>query len=117
MKPYLIDAGELTERVELYSGAKTQDSFGQGTIAWTLDSTEWAKRVPMRADERFDAAQTQSDVVERFFIRAHSTVADTWRLVWITGTGSPSYDIVGVTALPGRAFTEILARRGVKDGR
>lgn len=114
---FSLTVGELADRVELYSRTETTDAYGQKALTWTLVATVWAKRVPMRAEERFEAAQMQTDVMERFFIRARSDVANTWRLVWTTGSGTPAYDITGVTLMPGRAFTEVLARRAVKDGR
>lgn len=117
MKNYNIPAGELRERVELRSRTVATDEVGQQDITWTLVSTVWAKRVPARAEERFEAAQMRSEVVERFFIRARSDVDATWRLVWVSGNGTPAYDVVGVTPLPGRAFTELLCAQGRKDGR
>lgn len=109
-----IDPGELREDLQLYSrGTRVKDGFGHESFAWPLLDTVRGKYVPARADERFAAAQMQSDIVVRFFIRLRTDLDDTCRLTW-NGVG---YDIVAATPLPGRQWMELLCRKGVKDGR
>jgi SPP1 family predicted phage head-tail adaptor len=107
----------MRERVTLKSREATADAHGQKTIVWQTVGTVWAERLPVRASERFAAAQMQAEVLERFFIRYRTDVAETWRLEWDTGPSTPAYDIVGVTLMPDRKRVELLCRKAVKDGR
>jgi SPP1 family predicted phage head-tail adaptor len=109
-----IDPGELGELLKLYTrGTPTKDGYGHETLAWTALPDAWAKYVPARADERFAAAQTQDDIAVRFFMRTRTDLDSTCRLAW----NGAYYDITAATPLPGRQWMEVIARKGVKDGR
>jgi head-tail adaptor len=43
MAAYVIDPGELTERVTLQSRSVAKDAYGQDTITWTDVATVWAR--------------------------------------------------------------------------
>ena len=111
-----IPAGDLRERVKLYAPSTTQDAAGQEVITWpTATETRWAKRMPIKADERVMAARVQDDVVERFIVRKGTAATTRWRLEWVN-TGQ-TYDITGVTVMPDRMWVELICKRGVGDGR
>lgn len=111
---YNIDPGELTEQLQLYNrGAPTVGASGQKAINWVHAGTVYAKYVPQRASERFQAAQTQSDNLVRFVIRVGLPITNTWRVTW----GGVGYDVTAATPLPGRQWMELICREGVKDGR
>lgn len=108
-----VSIGELRELLSLFTRTPVKDARGAETITWTPLVTVRGKYVPARAEERFAAAQTQDDVAVRFFVRVRTDVDSKCRLEW-KGVG---YDIVAVAPLPGRRWMEIIARKGVKDGR
>ena len=113
-RKFQLTIGELRERLSLFSrGTPVKDSRGHETITWTPLATVYGKYAPINAGERFAAAQTQDDIAVRFFVRLRTDVDSKCRLEW-KGVG---YDITAATELPGRQWMEIIARKGVKDGR
>lgn len=112
MAAYIVDPGELTERVTLQSRSVVKDAYGQDTITWTTVDTVWARVRAVSGREFFAAAQVQQEQSVKVVIRRRTDVAQTWRLVW----QGKAHDITGVIPI-GREWTELMCLQGVKDGR
>lgn len=112
MAAYIVDPGELTERVTLQSRSVVKDAYGQDTITWTTVDTVWARVRAVSGREFFAAAQVQQEQSVKVVIRRRTDVAQTWRLVW----QGKAHDITGVIPI-GREWTELMCIQGVKDGR
>jgi SPP1 family predicted phage head-tail adaptor len=82
MAGYVIDPGELTERVTLQSRSVAKDAYGQDTITWTDVATVWARVRAVSGREFFAAAQVQQEQTVKVVIRKRADVAATWRLLW-----------------------------------
>ena len=111
MAAYVVDPGELTERVTLQSRSTAQDAYGQATITWTDVATVWARVRAVSGREFFAAAQVQQEQSVKVVIRKRADVAGTWRLLW----QARAHDITGVIPI-GHEWTEIMCLQGVKDG-
>ena len=112
MATYIVDPGELTDRVTLQSRSVVKDAYGQDTITWTTVATVWARVRAVSGREFFAAAQVQQEQSVKVVIRRRTDVAQTWRLVW----QGKAHDITGVIPI-GREWTELMCIQGVKDGR
>ena len=86
MAGYVIDPGELTERVTLQSRSVAKDAYGQDTITWTDVATVWARVRAVSGREFFAAAQVQQEQSVKVVIRRRADVAATWRLLCHAGT-------------------------------
>ena len=108
---YIVDPGELKERVILQSRSVTKDAYGQDTITWISTATVWARVRPVHGREFFAAAQVQQEQTVKVVVRYRTDVQPTWRLVW----QGRAHDITGVIPI-GREWLELMCLQGVKDG-
>jgi head-tail adaptor len=111
----MYGAGDLDQFLGLYEPSSVADAIGQPVFTWHLRLSVAAKRVPMRANERFLAAQTQADVWDRFVIRVGPVITPAWRIVWRSGAGAPAFDVVAATPMTDRQWLELICR-GRPDG-
>lgn len=79
---FVLNAGELDQRLTLQSPAGTPDALGQVPPGWTDVATVWGSATPLRGRELEAAAAMQSDAVVRFRIRWRSDVTRAWRVLW-----------------------------------
>ena len=107
-----MNAGDLNERVSLFSRSVVKDDHGQDQITWVSVVSVWAVVRPLSSREFFAAAQVQQDQTVKIIIRRRIDVQTTWRLVW----RGAAHDVTGVLHR-GAEWTELLCRAGVKDGR
>ena len=109
-----MNPGKLNDRVTLQRRAAGSDAMGQASGAWTEVATVWALVLPLRGREFFAAAQVQQEQSIKVTMRYRADVEPTMRLMW---QGKP-HDITGVIQLAGeKAWLEVMALGGVKDGR
>lgn len=111
----MIAAGKLNERLTLQQKSVSRNGIGEEVETWADVATVWAEAIPLRGREFFSANQTQQVVDVRFRIRDRSGLSPDLRIVW----RSELYDITGL--IPGTGpylgLTEIMAIRGVRNGR
>ena len=99
--------GDMDTRVELHSPSTTTDSFGQPVVAFTLNSTVWAKRFDRVGGEVVVGDRVVSVVRTEVGIRYKSGVDETWQLK-IGGVG---FRIDAVLTVGRNRFMKILCSR------
>ena len=87
-----MQAGRLRHRIELQQAVESRDNTGGVTRVWSTIVTRWGDIIPLRGQEKFDAAQTESKTTVKIRIRYHSTIDTTWRIKW----GDRIYNINGI---------------------
>lgn len=108
-----MDLGRA-QRIAIEQKSVTRNELGEEVAAWTLLARVWAEPLPLRGSEFFAAAQLQDDQIIKVLIRFRSDVKETMRIAW----RGEHYDITSVIPLRGgREELELMARRGVRDGR
>lgn len=85
-----IRAGEYRDRFKLqtYSEGAADGQGGFSDPSWPTSATVWARDRPLTGSERFEAAQTQSNVSREVEIRFRSGIDSTMRLVKVGSTGT-----------------------------
>jgi head-tail adaptor len=64
-----LDAGGLNRRFEIQKPTRSQDAFGEVTPTWSKVAMRWGSIEAVRARERFNGSQVQSEVSHRITIR------------------------------------------------
>lgn len=102
------------QRIVIEQKSVTRSALGEEVVAWTLLARVWAEPLPLRGTEFFTAAQMHDDQIIKVLIRFRADVKETMRITW----RGEHYDITSVIAVRGgRDELELMARRGVRDGR
>ena len=68
-------AGSLRNKVNIQTVTNAQSAVGDITKTWATSFTTWANIVPVNGNEYFDAAQTQSVVTHKMYMRYDSSTA------------------------------------------
>ena len=105
-----MEAGRLDRRITLQSPTTVQDSFGEPIITWTTEADVWAKRLDLRASERFVHQQTTATVETVFTIRYRAGVSPAWRVV---DEQDRIYDVLGLREPDRRRSLELLCKTQV----
>jgi SPP1 family predicted phage head-tail adaptor len=110
-----INAGLLTQRIELQSRAAGQDVLGQASGAWSTVATVWARARPLRSRELFAAGTVQNVTDVEFAIRWRADVRSTWRILW----RGVAYEITGepIDVDGQQQWLEILGASDVRNAR
>ena len=110
-----INAGLLTQRIDLQSRAAGQDVLGQASGSWSTVATVWARARPLRSRELFAAGTVQNITDVEFTIRWRSDVRSTWRIQW----RGQAYEITGepIDVDGQQQWLEILAASDVRAAR
>jgi head-tail adaptor len=112
-------AGELDQRVTLYSKSATKGSLGEESVTWAVVDTVWAKVVPQGGREVLAGAQIQRVVDYRLQIRVRPGVNEDLRMVWHSIAGDVPLDIVAVLMGTNqfKGMLDIYTVNGVRNGR
>jgi len=84
--PSTVDIGDMRERVELQSVARTRDSVGGLVETWTTYATVWASVQPMSQRESFYRQQTNASAAWKVSIRYRPDVVTKHRVKWRSHT-------------------------------
>ncbi len=108
-------SGELDQRVRLYSRATGTNAKGERLKEWVFVTEVWAKAVPLRGREFFDAGMQQSEITTRFRIRYRDSITEDMRLTW---KGEP-FDIAAppINVNGHGEWLDLMCKSGVRDGR
>lgn len=93
-----MQAGQLDQRVSLYSPTVAKNASDEPETSWSLVATVWARVIGQKGDESFTAARTEAGRVIKVLLRFRADVAVTWRLDWsaVPGLDPEPYDIVDI---------------------
>lgn len=72
----------MNKRVDVQQLVRTSDSQGGYTEAWATIATVWAKLEPVKAYEKFQAAQTETPVSHNVTMRYRPSITDQNRLLY-----------------------------------
>ena len=86
----MIQAGELTERLELQALRET-NTHGEATQTYYTVDTVWGRVIAERGQEAFEAARTTAKAQIRVQIRYRDDVDTTWRVRWFGQAYGISY--------------------------
>ena len=89
-----MNAGSLTERIQLQRKSVSRDVIGGEVITWVTTATVWAAADPWRIREKVVARRNQGEAVVSFLVRAPLDVSLDKRVFW-NGTG---YNIIEIDA-------------------
>lgn len=113
MRKTFIAIGELNQKIAIEKPPTTVDSLNQKTGEWAVVCSVFAKVLPVRGREFFDASQVQSESTYKFTIRYRADVKAGQRIVW----NDARYDIISEPMLLDglKNWMEILASSGVRN--
>ena len=77
-----MQIGRLRHRIELQEAVESRNQTGGVTRAWSTKVPRWGDILPLRGQERFDAAQVEAHTTIKIRIRYHSGINPTWRIKW-----------------------------------
>ena len=77
-----MQAGRLRHRVELQQPTESRDVSGGVTRIWLTIVTRWADIIPLRGQERFDAAKVEAQTNVKFRLRYYQPINQKWRIKW-----------------------------------
>ena len=90
----MVNAGELSSRIQLQSSSSTVNEYGEAAdIVWTTYATRWAKVETNGSAELVEAQQVKSQSTHTFTIRYLSTVVSADRIYF----DNRYFNIDGVT--------------------
>lgn len=102
-------AGALDRRIEFYSRTLTKNTVGEEVVTYTTKVKEvWAKAIPTRASEKFQANRDLLDRTTVFITRHDSTLNDTTHRIVYEGL---NWNILGIEELGRERGFEILAQQ------
>ena len=81
-----VRSGQLQHRVEIYTVTRAQDAHGKDKQTFNLDSTVWAKVVPLGGRELEVAHRLDTRVTHRVEMRKNTDVTADGQLVHNTRT-------------------------------
>lgn len=93
-----MQAGKLSERVEIQAPTETRDSLGQSVTTWQTTQVRWAGIKPLSDREQFYAAQVRPETSHRVTFRYFDTLTHKHRLK----LGERIFDILSIV-LPAEA--------------
>jgi SPP1 family predicted phage head-tail adaptor len=108
----MLDAGRLDRRIRLERASTSTNDFNEVVRTWALLAEVWARWMPVRDEERWQAGQIGATVTDRFQIRWRAftpPLGPTDRLIYEGRT----YEIHGVKELGRRQGFEITAAASV----
>lgn len=73
---------QMNRRIELQEVVRESDGQGGFTEGWTPIATVWAKIEPIKAYEKFQAAQMQTPVTHKIMVRYHSGITTACRILY-----------------------------------
>ena len=113
MKKTVVSVGELNQRITIEAPPFSVDDLNQTTGNWTTVCSVWAKVIPVRGREFFEASRLQNETTYRFTIRYRKDVVATQRIVWL----GKRYEIISEPMLLDgmRTWMEILASSGIRN--
>ena len=88
----MVTAGELDQRIVIEAVIEGTGPYGGVETVWSEFASVWARVIPLRGDESFEAARTNAVRVIKVKLRWLDGVRTTMRLVWRGET----YDIADV---------------------
>jgi len=87
-----VDIGSLTERVTIQAVTEAEDAYGTHAASWGTFATVWAAFEPLKAYEKYQAAQLQTPVTHKVTMRYLSGLTTKHRILW----GTRVFNIVEV---------------------
>lgn len=107
-----MQAGRLRKRVELQSTPITNRNPTGGVVEnWTTIVTRWAELIPLRGQERFEAAQMEAQTTIKIRIRYYSQLKPTWRIKY----GERIFNITGIANVGERNFAQEIECKEVSE--
>lgn len=110
----MTKAGEFRHSIVLQSPTGSRNAVGERSTSWTSVATVRAKIEPLTANQRFIAAQANSEVSHRVTVRYDSSIAaidGSWRVKF----GGRYFVIDGVRNIEERnKIIELLCKEGLK---
>ncbi len=97
-----MQAGQLNRRVELQQAVESRDPTGGTTRTWTTIVTRWAQILPLRGQEKFDAAQMDVQTNVKIRIRYYPGIDATWRIK----KGDTIYNIKSIINIGDRNYAQ-----------
>lgn len=97
-----MQAGQLNRRVELQQAVETKNPTGQPISTWTTIVTRWAQIIPLRGQEKFDAAQMEVQTNVKIRIRYYPAIDATWRIK----KGDTIYNIKSIINIGDRNYAQ-----------
>jgi SPP1 family predicted phage head-tail adaptor len=96
-------AGLLRKRVELQQVDNTgRDPTGGTDEDWTTIVTRWAELLPLRGQERYQAAQVEAQTTIKIRIRYYPPLDATWRIIY----SGRIFNITGIVNIGERNFAQ-----------
>lgn len=79
---FVLNAGELDQRVQLLQPTVTKDALGQRVATFAAVSTVWGKLLSTVSREAVRAGAVEDAATVGFRIRFRADVLRTWRVQW-----------------------------------
>lgn len=95
-------AGLLRKRVELQSVTNGRGPTGGTVENWTTIVNRWAELLPLRGQERYEAAQVEAQTTIKIRIRYYPPLDPTWRIKY----GDRIFNITGIINIGERNFAQ-----------
>ena len=77
-----MQIGRLRHRVQLQEPTEGRDASGGIDRTWTTIVPRWADILPLRGQERFDAAKVEAQTNVKIRIRYYQPINQKWRIKW-----------------------------------
>lgn len=91
---FIVQAGMLTERADLYSPSNVPDDLGGSDTQYTLVEADVAIGIqPLTSYERMTNAATRNEATHRIMMRYRSDIKTNWQF---RQTGGVTYHINGI---------------------
>lgn len=106
-----MQAGQLNRRIELQQATEPRDPTGGIDREWTTIVQRWAQIIPLRGQEKFEAAQIEAQTNIKFRIRYYQPIDATWRIK----KGSRIFNIQGIVNIGDRNYAQEISAMEVID--
>ncbi len=97
-----MQAGRLRKRIQLQQVTNGRGPTGGTVETWTTIVTRWAELIPLRGQERFQAAQMEAQTTLKLRIRYYAPIDQTWRIKY----GSRIMNINAIINIGERNFAQ-----------